>query len=161
LTLFRNGVKQITIKDALFSYTDAYLWKIPQGIPEDSTYTIQIRSKKDSTLISESGNFFTIKNNPTGVNDNNVSNINGNDLKIIPNPSTDYSKIDFKINKSGMVKLQIIDQFGTVQQTLIDSYMMDGSYSLGLNTGSILPGVYFCLLKDIEGSVVEKIVIIR
>jgi hypothetical protein len=161
ITLYRNGVKYTSIKDAIFSYTNAFLWKIPKGIPVDSTYTIQIRSKKDSTLISESDNYFTIKNNPTGVDDNNASNININNLKIIPNPSTDHSKIDFKVNKSGMVKLQIIDQIGNIQKLLIDSFMMDGSYSLGLNTSTFLPGLYFCVLQDIEGSVVEKIVIIR
>lgn len=161
ITLFRNGVKQTTIKSSLFSYTNAYLWNIPSNIPADSTYTVQIRSLKDSTLISASADNFTIKYKDGVDVEQPVTITKGNDLKIIPNPSSEYSKIDFKINKSGSVKLQIIDQFGNNQQTLVDSYMLEGSYSLGLNTGNYLQGVYYCVLKDIEGSVVEKIVIIR
>ncbi len=160
IILLNDGKIETTIKPGIFSYSNSFSWKIPKTVNVGSKYVLKVISLKDSTILAQSENNFSIQK-PVGVEDG--SNLSGemNVIDITPNPSTEIAKIGFTLHQSSQVRLSVIDHLGIEKQLILDSYIQDGSYNFILNINHYQSGIYFCVLKDGNTSIVKKMVIIR
>ena len=162
ISLLKNGEKYLMIKDSLLSYTNAFAWKIPKTVPDDSDYEIQVRSIKDNTLIAESDDYFTIRSKYTSVDDGlSLNKSKVTNLSIAPNPSSSNTNISFKLNEATKVNLIITDQLGNVIKTFINTYLSEGMYNFDLNTINLSSGVYYCMIRNNDEVIVEKIIVMR
>ena len=161
ISLFKNGAEYEIIKDSLLSYTNAFLWKIPITTPVGNDYTIQVRSIKDNELIAESADYFAIRENAIGIQDNTYNEDLISALMISPNPAGDNAKISFNLLESNKVKMTITDQLGNELKTLINTYLSSGTYQLDFNTSNLQSGIYFCHIRSRDINLVEKLIIVK
>ncbi|MBO0357411.1 T9SS type A sorting domain-containing protein [Hymenobacter sp. BT186] len=77
-------------------------------------------------------------------------------LQAYPNPITEQSAISFRATQAGKAQVKVYNQMGKVVATLYDG-QVEGNrlYSMTLNGGSLLGGVYNCQLIT-NGKVVNK-----
>jgi hypothetical protein len=61
----------------------------------------------------------------------------------IPNPFRERTTIDYSISKACNVKLQVLDMAGRVVETLADSRLQPGKYSVSWNASGYSAGIYF------------------
>lgn len=82
-----------------------------------------------------------------------------------PNPFNPSTQIKFDLAREGRVKLEIIDIRGRLRETLVDSRMEQGSYSIPWNaTFAGAPaeaGIYFYRLTTPVGSLVRKMTLLK
>jgi hypothetical protein len=64
-----------------------------------------------------------------------------------PNPFTQSTTIDFKINKSGNVSLVVFNSLGQVIDIIVDEFLFAGNYSKTWSPTAIPAGIYFYQLK--------------
>ena len=73
-----------------------------------------------------------------------------NDLIVFPNPLTYNTQINYNLNSSGLVRIEIVNQYGQVVQLLINEFQYPGKYKFIWTPEKNLPaGLYFiCLSKE-------------
>ena len=60
-----------------------------------------------------------------------------------PNPAADQSRIEFVIDKAGLVSLSLYNSAGQPVKDLFDGSLDKGSYSINVELASLNPGIYF------------------
>ncbi|MEW6684836.1 MAG: T9SS type A sorting domain-containing protein [Candidatus Edwardsbacteria bacterium] len=83
-----------------------------------------------------------------------------------PNPFSDETTINYAIPTAGNVSLKVYDICGRLVRTLIDSYQERGRYPAvwkGDNNESkaVASGVYFYRLSTNDGSLIQKVILLR
>ena len=66
----------------------------------------------------------------------------------IPHPVMETATIEFSLGLDGETALEIFNSQGQIVATLIDDYLMPGTYNAMWNISDIVPGVYFCRLRS-------------
>jgi hypothetical protein len=64
-----------------------------------------------------------------------------------PNPANGITSIEYETIEEGPVKLWVSDPLGRNVETLVDSYLKPGHYSLSFNVSMLPQGTYFYLLQ--------------
>ncbi len=67
-------------------------------------------------------------------------------LQNYPNPANDYTRLTFKLKKSGHVNLSVYDLNGNLIKTIFDNYMNANEYSPTINTTDLPSGTYIYTL---------------
>lgn len=70
-----------------------------------------------------------------------------NMLSIIPNPVTDFSKLNYRLNKASNVNINIYDNVGRKIRQIKKSHNDKGNYEIDLNINELAGGTYFVVLK--------------
>ncbi len=162
ISLFKNGAEYAIIKDTLYSYTNAFAWKVPVTVPEGTDYAVQVRSLKDNNLIAVSNNNFTIRGKITDVDDRSTDyTSNTDELMISPNPGTDYVHISFVLSERDNIRMTINDQLGNEIRTVINTTLEEGNYSFDLNTSNLPSGLYYCVMNNKKGIITGKFLIVK
>ncbi len=78
-----------------------------------------------------------------------------------PNPFNPTTTIEFDIQKTGQVLLEVYNINGQKVATLVNRQMNPGSYSATFNAGNLSSGVYFYKLRTAEFSSVKKMILTR
>lgn len=78
-----------------------------------------------------------------------------------PNPANEYTHIDFKINSTGQVNLQLLDTQGRQIKVLLDEVMEPGDHSIRVDLMDLKPGVYLYKIKSGFLKETKKLVINR
>jgi spore coat protein A len=73
----------------------------------------------------------------------------------IPNPFSDYTKIDFRVSEPGAVSLKVYDLTGKLIDTLIDDVRDSGAYSTLVKTSAWETGMYLYVLTS-NGETVSR-----
>lgn len=89
------------------------------------------------------------------VSDNSTS---INSMNVYPNPSAKNVIVDFNLNKSENIKIQMTDLRGESIEE-VDLYFLSGLNKYSINTDRLAKGVYFVNLISNEGSEAKKIII--
>ena len=76
-----------------------------------------------------------------------------------PNPAAQNTVINFQLNSSGDVSLELFDMLGNSVSTLLNEKMKTGSYSIPVETSTLANGIYFYVLKK-EGNVISRKMIV-
>ncbi|MFA5032814.1 MAG: S8 family serine peptidase [bacterium] len=100
----------------------------------------------------------TLKVGNVGIEE--ISN-NKLNLKISPNPITQYLSVSFNISTNQYITLNICDITGRVIKTLANENKIAGDYNLKFTTYGLASGVYFVSLKAGETYTSKKVAIIR
>jgi len=74
------------------------------------------------------------------------SSIEKSKLGIYPNPFSNSAQIDFVINESAQVRLQILDELGQEVITLLDQSLAPGKYNETFERKNLPAGAYYCSL---------------
>ncbi|NUQ24999.1 MAG: T9SS type A sorting domain-containing protein [Saprospiraceae bacterium] len=91
-----------------------------------------------------------------------VSNNPQIDFFIYPNPTTDGGTIFFKIDEDfASVKIQIINQFGTINNTIIDGQFNRGVYNVYIDKRDLLYGINFIRLISNNEQITKRIILLK
>ena len=82
-------------------------------------------------------------------------------VKIFPNPSSDWTNVEYEVRTKGEVLVQIKDENGNIVQTLVTEEQDKGQYSIELNTSKLGSKNYFIVVTDKLGLTSKKLVNIK
>lgn len=68
-------------------------------------------------------------------------------LSVYPNPSSDFSTLQFHLNEPGTVQYTVVDAFGRILLESEKLYQASGAGSVRIDTGSLASGTYFIRLE--------------
>jgi uncharacterized lipoprotein YddW (UPF0748 family) len=78
-----------------------------------------------------------------------------------PNPFSDYTRINYRLAKSGNVLLTIKDLFGQDKTILVNERQLVGNQSVEFRNQTLDSGIYIYVLETEEGIMSRKMVIIK
>lgn len=78
-----------------------------------------------------------------------------------PNPFSDYTKINYRLAKSGNVLLTIKDIFGLDRVILVNERQSAGNQSVEFRNQTLNAGIYLYVLETDEGVMSRKMVVVR
>jgi len=133
----------LIIADSIFSGTNEFLWRIPSGLQQDSTYKIMISSISNSSLSSISSNYFYITSSITGIKGNNNIVKSYGLSQNYPNPFNPSTTIAYSIPLESQVRIEIYNTIGQRITTLVDGLKKAGNYEIVWNPVNASSGVYF------------------
>ncbi len=88
--------------------------------------------------------------------------MNSSSFEVYPNPS-DHFFLNFNLNQSARVRIEVFDISGRKVRVLADSYMLKGNHNLSWNTAETgsqnLNGIYLIKLTNDQSSLVRKIIV--
>ena len=76
-----------------------------------------------------------------------------------PNPSKQSTVINFQLNSSGLVSLELFDMLGNLVLSVLNQEMKAGVHSIPLETVTIPNGIYFYVLKKDGFSQTKRMVV--
>ena len=82
-------------------------------------------------------------------------------LIVYPNPFNLCTKIEFKINSTGMVRLTVYNSLGQKLKTLINRELNPGTYSNIFIARGLASGIYFAVLKTERRLRIKKILLVK
>jgi hypothetical protein len=144
----------------LFSVVNAFRWKVPSDIEEDSTYQIKVTSISNPALNSMSTDFFTIRNKPTSVDEQPDNNI-GITISNYPNPAGKSITFEFSSEFNGLAEISICDLTGKTEYIIYSDYIEAGSHKYNWNNDILPDGAYLYKLNINNKSITGKLMIIR
>ncbi len=92
---------------------------------------------------------------PTGINTR--SSVEVDSFEVFPNPVKTDLTIDFKLFKTGTVKVELVDITGKVAAILLDEKMNAGTLKLTYSVADVAPGEYLLAITANEQRVSRKI----
>ncbi|MBE2256611.1 MAG: SBBP repeat-containing protein [Ignavibacteria bacterium] len=135
----------------------------PNSIAIDRFNNIYVTGYSDSTLLSETRAFTTIKYSQS-VGIQNLSNEIPNKFSLMqnyPNPFNPSTTIKFDIQKQGFVTLKVYDMLGKEVSTLVNESLSPGRYKADFTTEGLTSGVYFYRLTTDDFSDVKRMLLIK
>ena len=114
--------------------------------------------------IQESIMALTQKDIKEKIQINNVTKAIPNEYELsqnYPNPFNPVTKINFAIQKQGLVTLKVYDMLGREVAALINEFKQAGYYSLDFNASGLSSGIYFYKLQVNDFTDIKKMVLIK
>ena len=78
-----------------------------------------------------------------------------------PNPFNPSTTINFSIPAGGTVSLKVFDMIGREVETLVDSYVDAGSYSVSFDASRLSSGMYFYRIQSGSFSQIKKMMLVK
>jgi hypothetical protein len=82
-------------------------------------------------------------------------------VEVYPNPANNKTSIDFKIDRSEFVKIQVMDVLGNVVILLPGKNYESGSQTVDIDSSKLNSGMYTIVVKIGDTEVSEKLVIVK
>jgi len=82
-------------------------------------------------------------------------------LKNFPNPFNDQTRIEFKVQKPGPIRLEIFDVAGHRVQSLLNEELDAGRHNVSWQPRSLNAGVYLARLTYAEGAVTLRLIYLK
>jgi unsaturated rhamnogalacturonyl hydrolase len=146
----------------------AEIAQVQKGIVSFVDSTIQAPNKYfyrarvvSGSNVSDYSNVDSIEVIPTSVKDKNLQNMNFKLYQNYPNPFNPETKIDFRLNDAGKIRLSVFDILGNKVATLIDGYEQSGFHSINFKPSELSSGVYFYKLRTNNFIAVKKMILLR
>ncbi|MCP4582112.1 MAG: alpha/beta fold hydrolase, partial [candidate division Zixibacteria bacterium] len=106
--------------------------------------------------------FDSVMHSTTGVNDDNINIPNTTILsQNYPNPFNSSTTIEYTLNESSNVKLEIYDILGRKIETLLDEQQAAGHRKINWNASQYSSGIYFYKLSNGDNSVSKRMVLLK
>jgi hypothetical protein len=80
------------------------------------------------------------------------------DIRVYPNPTNDYIRINFRVRKDGMVWIGIYDNSGKECKVIINEEMPKGVYEYGSSLGYLPAGEYYAIMKKNDVQLSKKVI---
>ena len=78
-----------------------------------------------------------------------------------PNPFNPSTKINYSLDKSGLVKLSIYNLLGELVSTIVNQNQEAGSYSVDFDASNFESGVYLYKLESGDQIQLKKMVLVK
>ena len=78
-----------------------------------------------------------------------------------PNPFNLVTKINFSIQKQGLVTLKVYDMLGREVSSLVNEFKQAGYYSMDFNASALSSGIYFYRLQANDFTDIKKMVLVK
>jgi len=78
-----------------------------------------------------------------------------------PNPFNPNTKIEYRLNESGNVKVSVFDLLGREVAVLINEEQPVGRYAVSWNAADMPSGMYICRLQSGNGSLVRRMLLLK
>lgn len=134
-----TGVQRGLAKDT------AYV-TLPVGMPSGKYHVSIIANgfKSNSLYITIQAGLAIASTDETGTSDNITSVAQFSPtIKVYPNPASTKTTLNFSIQKTGNVSINLKDASGKLVQIIKSSSMTPGSYSIPIITNNLSKGIYF------------------
>jgi hypothetical protein len=82
------------------------------------------------------------------------------DFKMTPNPCIDRVNLTYTIGNSAVAGVTLMNSLGKPVLSLAGS-TVPGIHAETINTGTLVPGIYFVRLETTNGSLVKKLMVVR
>jgi hypothetical protein len=79
-------------------------------------------------------------------------------MRAFPNPFSLATTIEYELNESGIIQLDIYNCFGELNKQLYSGYQNKGNHQVTINCADLVPGLYFCTVKTQTGIYFIKMV---
>jgi hypothetical protein len=115
-----------------------------KNVTDDSgqvMYDLWAANGKSTPVIMNEADFFTEPLDVSGIDLSYYS------IQIYPNPANDLVNIDFKLNSSAKVKLEVFDLAGQFIETVYDDIFEKGNQILKWQSGHLSSGTYIMRFK--------------
>jgi hypothetical protein len=83
------------------------------------------------------------------------------DFGNYPNPFNPITRINFTLNKSGFVTLNVYDILGRKVKTLISTTLESGSHQVDFNASALSSGIYFYEIRTSNFQKINKMMVVR
>jgi hypothetical protein len=91
-----------------------------------------------------------------------VENINGlTELAVYPNPAKEVAKLNFSLEKASNLTIAVYDQLGQLVQMVSNSQFNAGVNQVEINTSSLNSGIYNIRIDAENGSLSQRISVIK
>jgi hypothetical protein len=80
-------------------------------------------------------------------------------LKLYPNPAKDQVNIEYTLNVSGIVNLEIYSLAGALIYSSMIGHKQQGDHTWRWQTNNIPSGTYICLVRQNQIVVTEKVIV--
>jgi Secretion system C-terminal sorting domain len=163
------GVYELTHKRPKKSYSDSVSFTFKYIAPitgdRDTLFATGNSVDGSGTPTGDNWNFGQSKviylTNVQGISENNGTINNFKLSQNFPNPFNPSTKVNFQINKSGIVKLNVYDIKGNLVQSLINERKNTGEYTYEFNGNGLSSGVYFYKLEVNGMSDAKRMLLIK
>lgn len=139
---------------------------LPSERPEDNVQNIALQGFAGTLKTCSVCHGYTpAAPGPHGYNPLGIKPVNGNiptESKLMqnyPNPSIFMTNIPYSINKTGKVKIEILDMNGRTITTLVDNVLIAGEYKAEFYTSKVTAGTYLCYLNVDGKTDIKKIIV--
>lgn len=78
-----------------------------------------------------------------------------------PNPAFESTRFDFTLENEGFVRINLIDNSGKKISELLSDYLIQGNYSLNIETNNLPAGTYFYQLETKETKLTKKLIVLK
>jgi len=87
--------------------------------------------------------------------------ITGASVSLYPNPAKESATLEFKLNKSTKVVVNVLDAVGRVVTTVANTEMAQGVQQLAIPTSNLAGGMYNVSVQTEEGTVTKTLSVIK
>jgi len=128
--------------------TDTYI-AITYGITD-----AEMRANMDSAVMKYN-TLVSVDETPTAIPDQFTL------LQNYPNPFNPTTQIAFTLPQSGFVTLKVYDVLGNEVTTLINEFREAGSFNVTFDAKNLPSGTYFYKLSNVQGNLINKMLLIK
>ncbi|MEL7118704.1 MAG: T9SS type A sorting domain-containing protein [Bacteroidota bacterium] len=82
-----------------------------------------------------------------------------NSIRTYPNPATELTTVEYNIKQAGEIIIELRNNQGKVEQTLLNAYQDLGTYTLDVNTANLRSGTYYITIIDQKGQTTQQLII--
>ncbi|PCJ80867.1 MAG: flagellar basal body rod modification protein [Flavobacteriales bacterium] len=142
----------------------------------DSTVWVQQAANEIGTVVVDmidtrgSDGFTAVGTHGNGIFTSYISHfwdITGNDelkmmndeLRIYPNPASNWANIEFELTAEGDVSIEIFDATGRKAMNDLRHKMGEGRQVIPINTQNLANGIYYCTLSANHSSITKKLLV--
>ncbi|MEO8513417.1 MAG: T9SS type A sorting domain-containing protein [Ignavibacteria bacterium] len=155
-----NGTIRLTTNGGETWFTDPFF----NSPPSRNYKFVSCVHKETNAYFSMSDSIFYVSDNPLTVGINNISTEIPHEFSLLqnyPNPFNPMTNINFRISKSGYVKLVVFDMLGKEIETLVNEDLSAGTYEYEWNGINLPSGVYFYRLTTDNYSETRKMLLLK
>ncbi len=98
-----------------------------------------------------------IKGTPAGV-ENVIAN---GQVSVYPNPAKDGATLEFLLNKSSVVAINVVDAVGRTVVVLANGTMQQGIQHISIPTATLAAGAYNIAIQTEEGTVTQRLSVVK
>ena len=138
-----------------------YQWIVPSAINSPNCYlkyTITSGNNTKTVVMSNAFGIGTCATPPTAVEENGQNTLG---FSVYPNPMVTQGYAHFNLERSSLVKIQIVDMLGKEVSVIVNETLAAGSHNTRIPVENLNAGIYFCKIISAEISLTEKIVVAK
>jgi hypothetical protein len=145
---YKNLLDEVKIGHKLKSYTDEGAYIAPTAVNTTKKFIKKILMANENGIIPS--------DNELGENK-----YNGYEyLNIYPNPVSDNSYINLKLDEARIISVNIYDETGKLVKILVNNQLYNnGQHSVEFSSSGLKPGIYVCKLQTGNETASRKILV--